>query len=554
MKQAVILISGLAFSSVVFADERPNIIVILADDMGFSDIGCFGSEIQTPVLDRMANKGVRMTQMYNSARSCPSRANLLTGLYPHQTGLGHMEINKGWPKGYSGFRSDSDNVTIAEVLKDAGYFTAMAGKWHLGRKAKPTARGFQEYYGLLGGFNSFWNPKVYTRLPKNRKKRVYEDGTFYATNAITDYAIDFIEQAHDEKKPLFLYLAYNAAHFPLHAPKNVIDKYMDTYLQGWDKIRDARWKRIQKMHLLQGRPKLSPRGDVPESLFMNETYPVPAWDSLTKEQQVDLARRMAIFAAMVDVMDSNIGRVLGTLEKNQELDNTFIVFMSDNGACAEWHEFGFDGHTGVKYHTHTGEEIDQMGLPGSYIHYGTGWANVGCTPFSLYKHYSHEGGISTPCIINWGNHVKNKGRIDHQPAQFSDIMSTCCELAKTSYPKTYKGRDVLPTTGISILPILKKKKLPKRYIYNEHEGNRMVRYGDWKLVSANCRGDKWELYNIKKDRTEQNDLSSKHPKVVRQMKKAYDEWAKRSDVLYFPKVWNTYNKHCRKDFHDYSEK
>ena len=260
---------------------------------------------------------------------------------------------------------------------------------------------------------------------------------------------------------------------------------------------------------------------------------------------------MSIFAAMVDVMDANIGRVVDELKKNGELDNTFIMFMSDNGACAEWHEFGFDKQTGVEYHTHTGEELDQMGLPGTYHHYGTGWANVCCTPFTFYKHYAHEGGISTPCIISWGNHVKNKGGLNHQPAQFSDIMSTCVELAGATYPKEYQGRAILPTAGQSILPIVKGKKMPERYIYAEHEGNRMVRKGDWKLVSANFKGDEWELYNIKEDRTEQHNLIGKYPEMAKELETAYFEWADKSDVLYFQKMWNTYNKNRRKDFKEY---
>ncbi|MFI3259328.1 MAG: arylsulfatase [Rikenellaceae bacterium] len=536
-------------------DERPNILIILADDLGFSDLGCYGGEIETPVLDEMAAEGLRMTQMYNSSRSCPSRANLLTGLYPHQTGLGHMEGNRPkWPSGYSGFRSDSDNVTIAEVMKDAGYFTAMVGKWHLGNKSNPVERGFDEYYGLLGGFNSCWSQKPYSRWPQDRTPRTYADGEFYATTAFTDYALDFIDQSNEVGKPLFMYLAYNAPHFPLHAPKERIDKYMETYLKGWDVIRDERWSRIVDMGLLQGTPALSPRGVVPESLFMDETYPLPAWDSLSEEHQVDLARRMATFAAMVDIMDENIGRIISKLEQSGELENTFILFVSDNGACAEWHEFGFDGNTGTDYHIHTGEELDQMGLDGSYIHYGTAWANVGCTPFTNYKHYSHEGGISTPCIIRWGSNVKNRGDIDHQAAQFSDLMSTCVELAQTAYPTTYEGRSITPTAGTSLLPIVEGKKLKKRYIYNEHEGNRMVRYGDWKLVAANFTGDVWELYNIKEDRTEQYNLAAKYPKKVAELERAYFEWADRSDVLYFPTVWNTYNAGRKKDFKVYSEK
>lgn len=536
-------------------DERPNILVILADDLGFSDLGCYGGEIMTPVLDSLAENGIRMAQMYNSARSCPSRANLLTGLYPHQTGLGHMDVSRPkWPRGYSGFRSDSDNVTIAEVLADAGYFTAMSGKWHLGNGSNPIRRGFQEYYGLLHGFDSFWNPDVYRRLPEGRPEREYADGEFYSTVAITDYAIDFIGQAREGNKPFFLYLAYNAPHFPLHAPKDVIDKYMDTYLKGWDVIRDQRWERIARSGLLQGHPDLSPRGVVPESLYMDESYPLPAWNSLTAEEQTDLARRMSVFAAMVDIMDRNIGRVFDCLRANGELDNTFIIFMSDNGACAEWHQFGFDGRTGLEYHIHTGEELDEMGQPGTYHHYGTGWANVGCTPFTLYKHYCHEGGISTPCIISWGDHVRRKGSISYQPAQFIDIMSTCAELAGTTYPVRYRERDILPSEGVSLLPVLDGKKLPDRYIYAEHEGNRMIRHGDWKLVSANCRQDEWELYNIRKDRTEQHNLIDRYPQKAAELEKAYFEWADRCDVLYFPAFWNTYNQNRRKDFKVYKDR
>lgn len=555
MRKNLLIAGGLAFCTATFAQEKPNIIVILADDLGFSDLGCFGGEIKTPVLDGLAKQGVRMTQLYNSARSCPSRANLLTGLYPHQTGLGHMTGNhKEWPRGYSGFRSESDNVTIAEVLKDAGYFTAMSGKWHLGN-VKPTERGFQEYYGLLGGFNSFWNPDVYTRLPKDRTPREYAEGEFYATNVITDYALDFIDQAKEEKQPLFLYLSYNAPHFPLHAPKEVTDKYMKTYIKGWDKIRDERWKRIVKLGLMQGKPELSPRGIVPESfMFKGPNYQLPAWDSLSKEQQTDLARRMSVFAAMVDIMDQNIGRVMATLKKNGELDNTFFVFMSDNGACAEWTEFGFDKHSGMQHHTHVGEELDGMGLPDTYHHYGTGWANVGCTPFTLYKHFAHEGGISTPCIMSWGKKVKNKGGIDHQPAQFVDIMSTCLDLAHTSYPTTYQGRAITPAAGVSLLPVVEGKQLPERCIYAEHEGNRMVRKGDWKLVSAYCKQDNWELYNIREDRTEQNDLSAKYPDKVTELEEAYFEWADRSDVLYFPKFWNENNKGGKLKFKEYKSR
>ena len=554
MKGTTLLLSSLAVSTFSFAQNKPNVVVILADDLGFSDLGCFGGEISTPNLDHLSENGIRITQMYNSARSCPSRACLLTGLYPHQAGLGHMDgKSPDWPRGYTGLRSN-DNVTLAEVMKEAGYFTAMAGKWHVGKANNPIDRGFDEYYGLLGGFDSFWNPDVYTRLPHNGIRREYKEDEFYATEAITDYAVDFINEANEKQKPLFLYLAYNAPHFPLHAPKEVTDKYMDTYMQGWDKIRDERWSRMAKMGIMQGNPELSPRGWVTESLVADETYPLPAWDSLTPTQQKDLARRMAIFAAMVDIMDQNIGRVIRTLEENNQLDNTFVIFMSDNGACAEWHEFGFDFRTGTEYHTHTGAELDGMGLKGTYHHYGTGWANVCNTPLSLYKHFAHEGGISTPCIVSWGDKIKRKGETDHQPCHFSDIMATCVELAETVYPTIYNGNKITPLAGTSILPIVRGEKMPDRYIYAEHEGNRMVRKGNWKLVSAHFTKDEWELYNIAEDRTEQHNVAGKYPERVKEMGKAYMEWADKSDVIYFPKLYNKYAKHRRTDLIEYDEK
>ncbi|MDL2221144.1 arylsulfatase [Parabacteroides sp. OttesenSCG-928-N08] len=552
MKKTICVVGSLVIGGFASAQEKPNVVVILADDLGFSDLGCFGGEIKTPNLDQLSKNGLRITQMYNSARSCPSRACLLTGLYPHQTGMGHMD-GKGpeWPIGYRGFRSD-DNVTFAEVMKQAGYFTAMAGKWHVGKKKTPIDRGFDEYYGLLGGFDSFWNPDKYDRLPEGRPLHTYQEGEFYATDVITDYAVDFINQAKEEEKPLFLYLAYNAPHFPLHAPKEAIDQYMDTYLQGWDKIRDARWQRIVELGIMQGTPEMTPRGDVPESLNMKEGYPLPAWDSLTSDQQKDLARRMAIFAAMVDIMDRNIGRVVQTLKENGQFDNTFIVFMSDNGACAEWHEFGFDFRTGLEYHTHTGDELDGMGLAGTYHHYGTGWANVCNTPLTLYKHYAHEGGISTPCVVSWGDKIKNKGGIDHQPCHFSDIMATCVELAGTTYPDLFNGNRITPLAGSSILPIVRGEAMPDRYIYAEHEGNRMVRRGDWKLVSAHLSQDKWELYHIAEDRTERHDLAEQYPDRVKEMADAYHAWAERSDVLYFPTLYNEFARHRRFDLKDYS--
>lgn len=532
--------------------QRPNIVLILADDLGFSDLGCYGGEIETPNLNKLADQGIRLTEMYNSARSCPSRACLLTGLYPHQVGLGHMEAGKSrqnWPQGYSGFR-DNDNVTIAEVLQKEGYYTAMSGKWHLGLQ-KPTNRGFDDYYGLLGGFDSFWDSSKYVRLPQGAEPTLPVENNFYATHAITDYAIEFMEKGRELNKPVFLYLAYNAPHFPLHAPKEVIDKYMPYYLKGWDVIRDERFKRISQMHLLQGNPQMSPRGPVPASMFIDEPHEVPAWNSLTKEQQYDLARRMAIYAAMVDIMDQNIGRFIHAIKESRQLDNTLIFFLSDNGACAEWHEFGFDYKTGTQYVIHTGKELDEMGQPGTYHHYGTGWANVCNTPLKLYKHFATEGGISTPTIVWWGNHIKEKGAINHTPCHFTDIMSTCVDVAHAQYPSTYKGHAVQPMEGVSLVPLIEGNALKTRAIFAEHEGNRMVRLGDWKLVATHYTGQDWELYNIKEDRTEQNNLAPQYPEMVKELEAMYFQWAQRAHVEPFPQMWNKYNK---KQFKIYKER
>lgn len=535
--------------------SQPNIVLILADDLGFSDLGCFGSEIETPVLDNLAEEGIRFTQMYNSARSCPSRASLLTGLYPHQTGLGHMEAGnnrKHWPQGYSGFRNDN-NVTIAEVLKESGYYTAMSGKWHLGLQ-KPTERGFDDFYGLLGGFTSFWDQTKYTRLPDESGLKIYPEDEYYATDAITDYAIEFADEAGKQQKPLFLYLAYNAPHFPLHAPKERIDKYMDIYLQGWDIIRDKRWEAIKKSGLMQDNPEISPRGIVPGSMFISEEHVIPAWNDLSIDQQYDLARRMAIYSAMVDIMDENIGRLLKSMQKNGQLENTLILFLSDNGACAEWHEFGFDERSGTEYHTFTGDELNEMGQKNTYHHYGTGWANVSNTPFLLYKHFAHEGGISTPGIMWWGNKIEKTGRIDFQPCHFVDIMTTLVEIADARYPLKYKGNDILPMEGTSLLPMIENKKIKQQAIFAEHEGNRMVRLGDWKLVASHYNGHKWELYNIKNDRTEQHNLAIQYPDKVNDMETLYFEWAERCHVEPFPQLWNEYAPKNTRRFEIYKDK
>jgi arylsulfatase len=426
-------------------ETRPNILLLLADDLGYSDLGCYGGEIHTPHLDALAADGLRFTQFYNCARCCPTRASLLTGLYPQQAGVGAMDNDAGaeFP-GYRG-RLNDRCVTIPEVLRTAGYGTYMVGKWHLGRDPGPIRRGFDEFYGMIGGFNSCWQEKpFYTRLPPDRTPRPYAPGQFYSTDVFADYALDFLADARKARgRPWFLYLAFNAPHFPLHAPEEEIAKYEKLYAQGWDKVREARLARMKELGLLPKDTPLTPRSLVPANRFNPQTgwadEDNPAWDSLPADRRADLARRMAVYAGMVDRMDQAVGRVVADLKDHGELENTLVVFLSDNGACAEWDPWGFDGASGPHDVLHRGEDLKQVGSPGSYISYGSGWANASNTPFRLYKHYDHEGGISTPLIVHWPAGVKGKGEFRTQPGHVLDLMATLAEVSGAEYPARAKG-------------------------------------------------------------------------------------------------------------------
>jgi arylsulfatase len=511
---------------------RPNILLILADDLGYSDIGCFGSEIRTPNLDKLAADGLRFTQFYNCARCCPSRACLMTGLYPHQAGVGHMTEDRGQP-GYRGHLTDRC-VTIPEVLKPAGYRTYICGKWHVGRPG-PIQRGFNEGFVMDGGMQSFWNSAGFRRAPANRPTRDYLPGKFYSTDAITDYALDFMADARQQGTPFFLYLAYNAPHFPLHAPKEEIAKYADVYTKGWDRIREERLQRQQALGLPNGRWQLTPRSPYEDS-FKHTGGVNPAWDSIPADRRADLARRMAIFAAMVDRMDQNIGRVVADLRKNNQLDNTLIIFLSDNGACAEWDPWGFDGSSGPNNVLHTGSDLDTMGGPGSYLSYGSGWANAGNTPWRLYKHYDHEGGISAPCVVHWPAGMPRKNAIDNRPQHLIDLLPTFAEAASATYPRQVNGRNIQRAEGRSLIPLLRDRSGTSdaggRTLYWEHEGNRAVRDGRWKLVSVH--DTPWELHDVDADRSELNDLAAKEPDRVKELAAKYDAWAKRCNVLPWP--------------------
>ncbi|MEP6754992.1 MAG: arylsulfatase [Chthonomonadales bacterium] len=504
---------------------RPNVLLILADDLGFSDLGCMGGEISTPNLDAMAKSGLLLTQFYNSARCCPSRASLLTGVHPHQAGFPAM----------SGSLSDQA-VTLPEVLKPAGYNCYMVGKWHLSERTGPVIRGFDEFYGMLGGFNSYWQEQPYfTRIPADHPRRAYRPGEFYSTDVFGDYSLDFIDQGQKAGKPWFLYLAFNAVHFPLHAPKATIEKYEKLYLaKGWDKIRKDRLVRQKKLGIVPKNLELTPRSVVPKNRINVQTGWAdkynPAWDSLPADRKADLARRMAVYAAAAEIMDRNIGRVVKHLKEMDQWENTVVFFLSDNGACAEWDPCGFDKLDSPLNILHAGDDLKKVGGPDSYISYGSGWANASSTPLRLYKHYAHEGGIRTPLIVHWSTGLKTKpGAISQQPGYITDIMSTLLDLCGATYPTEHNGHKIVPMEGVSLAPLIRNERTILRILCVEHEGNRMVRDGRWKLVAM--AGDPWELYDLSSDPAESHDLSTLHPNRVKKLSREWNEWAERCNVI-----------------------
>lgn len=544
------------------AGVRPNILLILADDLGYSDLGSYGGEIRTPNLDALAADGVRFTQFYNSSRCCPSRATLLTGVYPHQAGIGWFVGDRGKP-GYVG-RLNDQTVTLAEVLKDAGYNTYMTGKWHVNTPG-PTDRGFDEFYGFTHGYGiDSWDPDMMIRLPEGRPQRQYAEGEYFATDALTDHALDFLELSDPGEEPWFMYIAYQAPHFPVQAPPELSATYVDTYRRGWDRIREERLERMKRLGLIEEDVELSPRGPVDSVRVakrrgsMTEDGDNPAWESLDAERQADLAQRMAVYAAMVDNMDQNIGRLISTLQERGELDNTLILFVSDNGACAEWDPWGFDldpadyndqppghgingGTPGKPNVLHKGEALARMGGPGSLFSYGSGWANASNTPLWLYKHYAHEGGIRTPFIAHWPARITDRGSLRHQPGHLMDIMATCVEIAGAEYPTTRDGKSILLMEGMSLTQTFVDHRIRDRMLLFEHERNAALREGDWKLVASNIiqgdglrEGVKWELYNLRDDPTEQHDVAVEHPERVQALAKLFLEEARRTQVLPAP--------------------
>ncbi len=514
---------------------RPNIVLILNDDMGFSDIGCYGGEIDTPNLDRLAANGLRFSQFYNTARCSPSRASMLTGLHPHQTGVGILTYDSG-PEGYAG-NLNHRCVTIPQALKRNGYRTYMSGKWHIASSlTKPTdtwplQRGFDDFFGTIIGAGSFYDPNTLTRGNDNVEHEAKENPAFFYTDAISDQAVAFIDKHAREHAgtPFFEYVAYTAPHWPLHAHDEDIAKYKGRFDKGWDALREARLDKLVEWGILHGGWKLSPRDPTQ-----------PPWP--VAEHKAWLLRCMEVYAAQVDRMDQGIGRIVAALERHGRLDDTVIVFLSDNGACAEDIPENVTVDELVnklmiaKSHTRAGEPVhfgnDPARMPGpenTYQSYGTAWANLSNTPFRLYKHWIHEGGISTPLIVHWPDGIADKGGVRHAPGYLPDIMATILDLTGSEYPKSFDGHDIEPLEGASLRPVFDQDANIRTPMLWEHEGNAAVRIGKWKLV-RNYPGP-WELYDMEADRTELNDLAAQHPSKVQAMSRQYDAWAARCGVI-----------------------
>lgn len=509
-------------SSRIHAEDRPNIVVLFADDMGFSDIGSFGSEIETPNLDRLASNGLRYTHFYNTGRCCPSRASILTGLYSHQADIGHMAGDLG-VKGYRD-RLSFDSLTMAEVLGASGYHTIMTGKWHLGWRdeGSPTARGFQHFYGTRGYIDSYYTivprTEIYlgeelvlpvTETPVNHLKPEEE---WYTTDVFTDYALHFIDEVRkQDEKPFFLYLAYNAPHFPLHGKPEDTAKYRGKYKEGWQRFREQRHRKLRELGIIEEEWALSP-------------LEVEAWDSLTETQRDDLDFKMALFAGIIDRLDRNVGRVMEHLASIGELENTLIVFVSDNGGTKE------TGLFGIKGDKNTVENYDEWARVGGWTSsYGQGWANLSNAPFRRYKRENHEGGISAPFIVHWPAKIEEGGGLRNQLAHLIDLMPTFVEVSGAEYPEKFRNHSIQPMEGISLVPSFSESDPVSRTLFWEHEGNRAVREGDWKLVGS--RNGPWELYDMSRDRTELNDLIGAEEERAKELRLKWDDWAAKVNVL-----------------------
>lgn len=500
--------------------KKPNIILIMVDDMGFSDIGAYGGEVQTPNLDKLAAEGIRFHEFYNNSICAPTRASLLTGQYQHRAGVGYFDVNLGLPA-YQGYLN-KESLTLAEVLKQNGYSTIMSGKWHVGKDslAWPNQRGFEQFYGFAPGANNFFDIGEYGKAPKVElilnNKKVYLKSGEYLTNTITDNALTFLDEQNKTNKPFFLYLPFNAPHWPLQALPEDIAKYKGRYDIGWDSLRVQRLAKQKELGIL------------PPGQIISERDPeVPVWDNLTFDSKKLWAAKMEVYSAMIDRVDQNIGRVLNKLKELKKDDNTLIIFISDNGA-----QGGYSSPR-RKPQRNTGP----VGSPGSYDYQEQSWAYVSNTPLRQYKNNMHEGGFSSPFIAWFPKQIKG-GKIVKGTAHLIDIAPTFYELAGAKYPAKYNGVTPHQLPGKSLLPLLfgKETEVDRgEPLFWERAGNRAVRKGNWKIVST-YPASEWELYDLSKDRGETKNLASQHPQIVNELSSEYFKWAERTGVVDYDKI------------------
>lgn len=518
-RKIILTVSFILIFTIAYALDRPNIVVIMADDLGFSDLGSYGGLIQTPNLDQLAENGLRFTQFYNTGRCAPTRASLMTGLYPHHAGIGLNTRDNNEP-GYTG-RLTSRTVTIPEVLREVGYQSMISGKWHLSHwnydnpystmhpPTWPLQRGFDRFFGTLSGAGSYFSP-----VSLMRDNEFIEPGEdFYYTDHINDEAARFIEEA-DPDRPVFLYISHVAPHWPLHAQPHDIEKYDGVYDIGWDKARKIQMQQQVAEGLIDEKWLISERD-----------HRVPSWERASNKEWE--AHRKAVYAAQVDNMDQGIGRVIESLKKTNRFNNTLIFFFSDNGGDSGTLQ-GIDTRHGYFERGGTSPDVFPGG-PDTYASYGMPWANVSNTPFRLYKTWNHEGGIAGPFIAHWPDGIEDTGKIRHQQGHVIDIMATIIDISGADFPLTYQGNDILPLDGISLIPAFSNRSLDREALYWEHRGNRAVRSGKWKLVAM--RDKPWELYDMDEDRTESRNLADQHPELVEKLAEMWQSWAEQTFVL-----------------------
>lgn len=508
--------------------KRPNILLIMADDMGYSDLGCYGGEIETPHLNQLAEGGLRFTQFYNTGRCCPTRASLMTGLYPHEAGVGHMVYQDRGPGYHTALNRNC--VTIAEALKASGYRTMMTGKWHVGHQQGewPADRGFEQFYGIHIHVDSYF--KVLPNCPvyhnrdlviaptENPPNTLHPNQEWYTTDVFTDWALKFLDESLTDDRPFFQYVAYNSPHWPLEAPEENLDHYRNRYNSGWDQLRAEKLQRMKQKGIVSQKTPLPPSN-------------CPEWNSLSEEDQKELAFRRAIYAGQIERMDQNIGRLIAKLKEQNRLHNTLILFLSDNGCSAEKGKFGYKFKT-----NRIANFADWRNESARSSSQGEGWSNASNTPFRRHKTWVHEGGIATPLIAHWPKVIENGGQLTHQPGHVIDIMTTCLDVANAKYPSEFQGHPIKPAPGVSLLQTFQNpgKRIP-RTLYWEHEGRAAVRVGSWKLTTLNARNpEKWELYDMSLVRNETQNLADKHPQRVQSMSRQWTEWAKQANVLPWP--------------------